>query len=101
MKHTEWKASEPKTNEGFDNQTYFSISVPGTYNYIGFFYPNSTFTPDEQIKTSKLIAAAPELLELAIEQDKYYRKIYEAGVLDYNAHEKWNRIKTTIKKATE
>jgi hypothetical protein len=64
-KHTkgEWVSQPPKTNPAFDNQTFFAIAVKGTYNYVGFYYPNSTFSPQEQEANARLITAAPALLE--------------------------------------
>lgn len=72
MKHTtgEWYASEAKISKVANGQTYFSIGSKNpkrrgdTYVMPGFYYPHSAQTPEEMKANAKLIAAAPELLEM-------------------------------------
>lgn len=68
-KHTAgpWELQGPKTQEAMDGQTYWAIkpdpykSKADHYKPIGFYYPYSGLTPEEQQANADLIAAAPQL----------------------------------------
>lgn len=83
---TKWVKSEPKTNDKFGDQTYFSISVYGEMDFVGFFYPRSTHDKEKQEANARLIASAPELLEalrhiLAI-QKSYMEDSQDVSIID-------------------
>lgn len=63
-----WMLQGPKTQKDFDNQTYWTIlpdprkSKADPYKCVGFFYPYSGHTPEQQKANAELIAVAPVLL---------------------------------------
>lgn len=116
MKHTPgpWFIQGPKIQKDL-SQTYWSITsskaerVGNTYKMPGFFYPHSAQSVEEQESNAKLIAAAPELLEvlqLRLEwhstgEFKYKGMTYKIGVNEASGHLLIKEITIAIiKKAT-
>lgn len=62
-----WKLQGPKIQKDMDNQTYWTImpdpykSKADPYKAIGFYYPYSGLTKEEQEANATLIASAPRL----------------------------------------
>ena len=97
-----WKIQGPKVQEDFGGQTYWTIlpepykSKADPYKVVGFYYPYSGHSKEEQEANAKLINAAPDLLdalnEIPMECDHKYPHLSACWVC---------KAKEAIKKATK
>lgn len=88
-----------KINENFGDQQYFPISVKGTHDFVGFFYPTTHCTEEQAEANAKLIAAAPELLEALVRIKALYMN-YQIGEYLEPYKNAWQEVDSAIKKAT-
>lgn len=65
-----WGIHGPKFQTDFGNQKYWSLTTrqpqreDGKWVLPGFYYPHSVQSEEEMLANAKLIAAAPDLLEI-------------------------------------
>lgn len=106
-KHTkgEWKVAEDKTFPSINSQYEIQTSKDECGGVIATVYGNyrthTVVSEDESLANAKLIASAPELLEvLLICPDPYQYKTMQEWLQEYD---RWNeeKRKVVIKKATE
>lgn len=63
-----WELQGPKIQEDLGGQTYWAIkpnpykSKAYAFKVVGFYYPYSGLTEDEQLANAELMASAPELV---------------------------------------